>query len=252
MHTYEIMKLLRRYLSAFLALTLALLVVNRAMDGIGVPDIVLTDIEEVRCTPTVVLDAGHGGEDCGAIGVNGVYEKDLNLTVTRMLAALLRSAGYQVVETRTADALLYDPLTVGKGQKKTTDLYNRLHISESEESAIFVSIHMNSFTPSPRQSGVQIWYGPQEEASGMATLIKEYIDAHLEGNRSRKLMKSQGSNYLLDRSTHPAILIECGFLSNDDECRKLSEESYQKELSFVLFCAMIEVLNQYGGPYESA
>ena len=195
-------------------------------------------------TPVFVLDAGHGGEDCGAIGVNGVYEKDINLKITTYLSAELRLAGYTVVETRTNDALLYDPATVEKGHKKATDLANRLKIANETAGAIVVSIHMNSF-PQPSSRGLQVWYSiGASDASRLANGIQARVRDALQNENHRKAKETTGALYLLDHAEHPTVLIECGFLSNPEECARLTDDAYQKELSFVLFCAMMEYINQ--------
>lgn len=242
---YTFSKLFLRYCASFFAFILSLLVVMGA-----IKDTILleaTTASVASSLPVIVLDAGHGGEDCGAIGVNGVYEKDINFSITRGVAELLRGAGYYVLETRTDDALLYDPVTVEKGKKKNTDLYNRLQISERNTNALFVSIHMNSFPASPKQNGSQIWYSPNHPFSyEMAKLLRKYIVDDFALCNSRALMKSEGNLYLLDRASHPSVILECGFLSNPDECAKLSNEMYQNQLSFAIFCAMIEVIKLYG------
>lgn len=190
--------------------------------------------------PTVVVDAGHGGEDCGAVGVSGVYEKELNYKIATYLAAELRSAGCDVIETRTKDALLYDPATVEKGHKKLTDLSSRLAIASATPGAIAVSIHMNSF-PSPTSHGLQVWYSPgHESAKTLAEMIQKSVTEHLQPGNNRKVKASTGSMYLLDRAENPTVLIECGFLTNPEECAKLESEAYQKELSFVIFGAIME------------
>ena len=173
--------------------------------------------------PIVVLDAGHGGEDCGAVGVNGVYEKDLNFSICTYLAAELRSGGCRVIETRTNDALLYDPETVIPGHKKVTDLASRLEIASSYPGALVVSIHMNSF-PSPSSRGLQVWYSPSfEEARELAEGIQTSVKTTLQSENHRKPKGSAGSSYLLDRAENPTVLVECGFLTNPEECGKLSD-----------------------------
>lgn len=239
--------LVLRYTASLVAFMLSLSVVIGAMRDSELLESVTTLDESIEPAPVIILDAGHGGEDCGAIGVNGVYEKDINLAITTTLACLLRNAGYHVIETRTADALLYDPLTVEKGQKKNTDLYNRLKICEENKNSLLISIHMNSFTASPRQNGAQIWYATNHPFSyEMAKTLRRYIVDEFSLCNSRALMQTNGKLYLLDRATRPAVILECGFLSNADECAKLSDEKYQNELSFAIFCAMIEVIKLYG------
>ncbi len=191
----------------------------------------------------VILDAGHGGEDCGAVGLNGVYEKDINLAVTTLLASRLRAGGVEVVETRTEDRLLYDPATVTPGHKKSEDLANRAAIAARYEDAIFISIHMNSF-PTEKYSGLQVWYrNGDEDARLLAGEMQKTVKSQLQTENHRVIKPSNGTMYLLDHISCPSVLVECGFLTNRAECEKLSSEAYQKELSFVLFCVIMNYLN---------
>ncbi len=191
----------------------------------------------------VILDAGHGGEDCGAIGVNGVYEKDINLSMSNILASYFRAVGVFVVETRTDDKLLYDPNTVEHGHKKSTDLANRAKIADGYTNAVFISIHMNSF-PEEKYCGLQVWYqNKNTESERLATLLQGGVKTRLQPENNRKVKPSNGSMYLLDHVSCPSVLVECGFLTNSTECEKLSDAEYQKELSFVLFCVIMDYLN---------
>lgn len=193
---------------------------------------------------TVVIDAGHGGEDCGAIGVTGVYEKDLNYKIATYLAADLRSAGCNVIETRMSDALLYDPDTVEKGHKKLTDLANRLAIASATPDALVVSIHMNSF-PTPSSSGLQVWYAKGDPAArDMAERIQARVRERLQPDNHRQIKETTGAIYLLDRAENPSVLVECGFVTNPAECARLQDPAYQKELSFVIFGAIMEHIEQ--------
>lgn len=187
----------------------------------------------------VILDAGHGGEDCGAVGVNGVFEKDLNLSIAFCLRDLLVAAGVNVEMTRTEDRLLYTKEQDIKGQRKINDLKNRLLFTQSYEDAIFVSLHMNKFSQST-SFGTQVWYSDHDKAQDLAKRIQTNIKQNLQPNNYRKIKLCDSSMYLLYRSIHPSVLVECGFLSNDVECAQLCQSEYQKQLSFVLFCAIME------------
>ncbi|MBO5355278.1 MAG: N-acetylmuramoyl-L-alanine amidase [Clostridia bacterium] len=197
-----------------------------------------TSTEAVR-SPVIILDAGHGGEDGGATGTNGVLEKDLNLSMTRGLAALLRLAGYTVVETRTEDKLLY-PAGTQKGHKKQGDLSNRLAFTEQYPNSLFVSIHMNTF-PTPSCEGVQVWYSQNHEASKeFATAVQSEVTARLQPSNHRKIKAATSNIYILRHAKTPAILIECGFLSTPAECERLCDPLYRQELTLALFAAISE------------
>ncbi len=194
-------------------------------------------------SPVVVIDAGHGGEDCGAIGTNGAEEKDLNLGIAKNLEAILRANGIQTVMTRSEDVLLYDKNSDYHGQKKVQDLATRRSIAEQYDTALFISIHMNSF-PESQYNGLQVYYSPNHEASQtFAQDIQELTRRTLQGKNNRKIKASGEGIYLLDRLACPAILVECGFLSNDEECERLCDPVYRQQLSLVIALAILENLS---------
>ncbi len=189
----------------------------------------------------IIIDAGHGGEDCGAIGVTGVLEKDLNLAIANELGELFRKAGYAVVYTRTQDKLLYEEHENIKGIRKISDLKNRCKIAAEYPNALFVSIHMNSFS-NAKYSGLQVYYSPEsDESRSLASSVQESVKNSLQTENERKIKKGEGM-YVLENVDNSAILIECGFLTNPSECKKLSEKEYQKSLSFSIFCGIIEYI----------
>ena len=192
------------------------------------------DMTEV---PVIILDAGHGGEDGGATGTNGVLEKDLNLSLTRSLAALLRLCGYTVVETRTEDKLLYTEGTQ-KGHKKQSDLENRVAFAEKYPNSVFISIHMNTF-PTQSCEGVQVWYSQNDEQSKiLAQTLQQEVSMRLQPSNRRKIKAATSNIYILRHATTPAILVECGFLSTPSECERLCSPLYQKQLALT-FCAAV-------------
>ena len=186
---------------------------------------------------TVVIDAGHGGEDCGALSAAGLLEKDVNLAVAFALRDLLEANGIPVVMTRTEDVLLYDRGADYKGRKKVLDLAARLAVANETEDSLFVSIHMNAF-PQTRYSGMQVWYGTRDERSRDVAQSVQTAALALQPDNNRKI-KAAGSNiFLLDNLDTPAILVECGFLSNPEEASRLGDEEYQKQLAFIIFGAI--------------
>ena len=188
----------------------------------------------------VIIDAGHGGEDVGAVGVNGVFEKDINLEISRMMRDELAEKGYTVVLTRDDDRLLYTEEENIKGIRKISDLKNRVKIFNSYESAVVVSIHMNTFSSS-KYSGAQIYHSESEESRLLAERVRTSIKETLQPNNKRPL-KPSSDIYILKNTTCPIILVECGFLSNPEECEKLSQKEYQKRLSFSIVCGIIKYM----------
>ena len=193
---------------------------------------------------TVIIDAGHGGEDCGAIGINGVYEKDLNLEVALLLGGMLSERGYAVIYTRTQDRLLYTEEENIKGIRKISDLKNRCKIGAENPYAIFVSIHMNTYS-SPKYSGLQVYYGIKNDASyALSNSIQSSVKSELQETNGR-VVKAGGGIYLLENLDNVAVLIECGFISNEAECEKLCEKEYQKQLCFRIVCGIIDYTNSF-------
>ena len=196
-------------------------------------------ISKITEENVIILDAGHGGEDCGAIGVNGVYEKDLNFELAKELGNLLCEKGFAVIYTRSSDALLYTEKENVKGIRKISDLKNRCKIGAENPNAIFISIHMNSFGDA-KYSGLQVYYSERGEESRMlANSVQESVKATVQKENNRKT-KPGKNMYLLENLENTSILIECGFLTNKEECEKLCEKEYQKELSFAILCGIIE------------
>ena len=195
-------------------------------------------------SPTVIIDAGHGGEDGGAVGKNGILEKELNLLIAQDLRDMLKAEGITTVMTRESDVMLYDKNVNYKGRKKLLDLSARLKISESYEDCIFVSIHMNSF-PEERYSGLQVYYSPNHQNSLLlAESIQKNVSKHLQRENSRSVKKATSSIYILDRIQAPAVLIECGFISNYAECELLSSKEYRQKLTLLIFCGICEYISQ--------
>ena len=194
-------------------------------------------------TPVIVIDAGHGGEDAGAIAQDGSLEKDLNLKIAKCIQALCEINGNSAIMTREDDRLLYDyygELDDYTGKKKIYDLKNRVKIANEQHDAIFVSIHMNKF-PEPRYKGLQVYYSPNHPASqSYATLLQSYARTFLDPQNHRETKKADSAIYLLHRMPIPAVLVECGFLSNPEECARLNTAEYRKITAAVLTAALTE------------
>ena len=200
-------------------------------------EFVLTSSEST--SPLIVIDAGHGGEDVGAVGVNGVYEKDLNLQFALLLGEMLCEEGYNVFYTRTEDKLLYKEEENIKGIRKISDLKNRAAIVNEKMPVMFISIHMNYFSVE-KYSGLEVYYrlGDSESqmlAHDISSEVKLSVDSE-----NKRTPKGTEDLYLLKNTYCPAVLVECGFLSNGAECEKLCEKEYQKRLCFAIICGMIK------------
>ena len=192
--------------------------------------------------PTVIIDAGHGGEDGGAIGKNGAYEKDINLEIAKKLKSKLDALNIPCVLTRSTDILLYDRNTDYEGKKKKLDLLARKEFAEKYGDAIFISIHQNSY-PKEQYSGFQVYYSPNNDTSILiANLLEKSVSKALPEARCRPSKIGTSSIYLLDKLQCPAILVECGFISNQTECIRLCNEEYQNILCEAIVEGIIDFL----------
>ena len=224
------------YLKRFwpIYLVTAVLVITAVM---GTSDAVTTAAQNapVPRRHILVIDAGHGGEDGGAISCTGVLESQINLQIALRLDDLLHLIGYGTKMIRTTDTAIY---TEGHSlsQKKASDLRNRVKIVNETEDAILVSIHQNMF-PTEKYSGAQVFYNHVGDAKMLASQMqKAFIDTINPGS-NRQIKEAEGV-FLMEHSKNPGILIECGFLSNEEEEAKLCTAEYQLMLCCVITSAL--------------
>lgn len=191
---------------------------------------------------TIVVDAGHGGEDGGATGKSERPEKDINLAISKDLQQLLIASGYRVVMTRTTDTAISDNLN-SIHERKVSDIHNRMKIIESQGNCIFVSIHQNLFEQSQYQ-GTQVFYSKNTaESKELAESIKGRVVSLLQNDNTRATKPATSSIYLLWNAKVPAVLVECGFLSNEEEAVKLNQEEYQQQMAFAIYCGILDYCN---------
>lgn len=188
---------------------------------------------------TVVIDAGHGGEDGGTVSATGIVEKDINLAIAKKLKFFLESNGISVVMTRETDTLLYDRTADYRGRKKALDLAARKAIGDNTEHAVFISIHMNAY-PQTQYHGLQVWYSPNDPVSHeLADSIQNAVKQTLQPENQRQVKAATDNIYLLHHLQCPAVLVECGFLSNPEEAERLALEEYQNQIAFLIFTAIL-------------
>lgn len=212
---------------------------------VGVPD-KITDIVSANAenAPKIILDAGHGGFDGGAVALDGTVEKDINLKICLTLAEFLRFSGYDVIMTRSGDNSTDNIDSDKIASRKKSDLKNRLELMNENPDAVFVSIHLNKFTTSTA-SGSQVFYsGAKEESQVLGEKIQSAIVKLLQPENTRVNKKATTSTYLLYNATVPAVLVECGFLSNANDLQKLKDEVYQREMAFSIFCGITQYFTE--------
>ncbi len=196
--------------------------------------------------PTVVLDAGHGGEDSGAVA-NGLLEKDLNLSIALKLRDMLRTAGIPVVMTREEDISIGDHTAATVRERKNSDLKNRVSIINEDDQRLLVSIHQNKF-PQEQYSGTQFFYASQVAGSErLAEDMRKSVTGMLQPGNRRELKPAGNSIYILRQAKVPAVIAECGFISNAGEAARLSEEEYRQQMAFALFCGILDYLSDRQG-----
>lgn len=185
--------------------------------------------------PIVIIDAGHGGFDGGAVSDDGTVEKDINLSIALYLQEYLAIFNIKTIMIRETDCSVEDNGLNTIRQKKSSDLHNRMKIMEETDNAIFVSIHQNKF-PDGKYSGTQVFYSPKtkEESQVLAQTIQDYIVNTLQKDNTRQIKECGTSVFLMYNAVKPAVLVECGFLSNYEETNKLKTSEYQKKIAFCI------------------
>lgn len=172
----------------------------------------------------VLIDAGHGGFDGGAVATDGSCEKDYNLSISLILRDILKVCGISVVMTRETDTAL--------APKKSEDMRQRLALYEGAQSVI--SIHQNQF-PIPRYNGTQTFYSSQNvKSKALAEAIQSAVTQHIQPDNHRPVKAVENGVFLFNNTTASAALVECGFLSNETELQKLKTPEYQQQLSFAI------------------
>ncbi len=190
--------------------------------------------------PLLILDAGHGGQDGGAVAADGTNEKDINLSLTLTLDDLLRSLGFRTLLTRSDDTLHETPDATTVRERKVGDLRYRLQLTQEHPDSILISIHQNQFYD-PRYDGAQVFYSdnhPQSEA--LAQCLQESIVKTLQPDNTRRIKESGEEIFLLNQTKVPAVMVECGFLSNPEELKMLKNETYRKQLAATIVNGLLD------------
>ncbi len=151
---------------------------------------------------------------------------------------MLLTCGYDVIYTRTSDTGTEDNSNESISKRKISDLNNRLNIMEENPDGIFVSIHLNKFTATA-PSGAQVFYSSNNiKSRDLAVSIQNSIVSMLQKDNKRVVKKSDSSTFLLKKASIPAVIVECGFVSNAEELELLKDDNYQKQMAFAVFCGI--------------
>lgn len=200
--------------------------------------------EFVSSTPVanhvIILDAGHGNPDGGAVSTDGtVIESDINLSVVLKLQNLLESAGCKVLLTRSDENGIYESTAETIRAQKISDMKNRVKIANNSEAELFISIHMNKL-PQPQYYGWQSFYKNKDEISKkIAQNIQTSLNYFMKKENKREI-KSISKIYLTEHVEIPLVLIECGFLSNQEETELLKTDNYQDKLAWSIYIGIMD------------
>jgi N-acetylmuramoyl-L-alanine amidase len=190
---------------------------------------------------TIIIDAGHGGEDGGAVAQDGTMEKNLNLDIAFRLKEICELAGYAVCMTRENDRALS-----GESFNKNADMQARIQLAREHPDALFISIHLNKFAIE-KYNGAQVFYSSNNSQSiKLAQAIQTAIRHNLQPQNNRQIKSGDDNSILLRVIDSPAVIVEGGFLSNQEELARLKTETYRSQLAYCIFLGVIQYQQSIG------
>ena len=193
-------------------------------------------INNIQTKKTVIIDPGHGGIDVGTVGIDGSLEKNINLSISLDLYYFLMVSGINTVLTRDGD---YEMYRAGE-QRTKSDLYNRMDYINSVPNSILISIHQNHFE-NEAEWGTQVWYSPNDEISPtLADKILQSVKKNIQPENKRENKVSDNSYYILYKAQKPSVMVECGFVSNENENKRLQDKEYQRDMAYSILVGICE------------
>jgi N-acetylmuramoyl-L-alanine amidase len=208
----------------------------------GLREAVTVSAEETA-TQLIILDAGHGGTDGGAAGVDGTRECDINLQITLKIDAVLGLLGEETLLIRDMDTDLADSSANSIAQKKVSDIRNRVQLANSYPDGLLVSIHCNTY-PEQKYHGAQVFYGKVGASKHLAATLQDTLAAQVDPSNNRTAKQIASNVYLMNHIEIPGILVECGFLTNPDELQNLKSDAYQKRLAVAIAATVTNYLSE--------
>ena len=187
--------------------------------------------EELRLDIDVILDAGHGGMDGGAVSADGICEAPITLSIAKKTQALMGFCGIHALMTRSDEASLDYRPDAGARVNKNADLNARLNIARQYPHVPFLSIHLNQF-PQAQYAGAQVFYGDSGQL--LAASLQDCLRTILDPTNERVCKPAPEGVFLMKNITAPAVTIECGFLSNPEECGLLQQMDYQTKIALAI------------------
>ena len=193
-----------------------------------------SNIPVTHSLPILIIDPGHGGEDGGAVGIDGTVESQVNLEISQRAAEIAALIGWPVRMTRTEDVSIYDANAETLRQKKISDMKNRVSFCDEIENGVLISIHQNSLPQARTARGAQVFYYNEQQCLGLAQQVQCQLNRYFNTGREKQAKNIGSNSYLMKNASCPAILIECGFLSNQEECKLLQTKEYQNQIALVI------------------
>lgn len=194
----------------------------------------------------MIVDAGHGGEDGGAVGADGLKESDVNLSVALRLDLLLGLCGIPSKLTRDTDSIAYPDSATTTRQRKRADQEFRAALIRGTENAVLLSIHQNNYT-APGPKGAQVFYGHAPGSRQFAAVMQDMLSVRCGDHR--KAAPISDDIYLLRQAACPSILVECGFLSNPEELALLKTDTYRTKLALALAAGCLRQYRELEAAY---
>lgn len=234
-----------RIISSFIGLSFVLLIIFILF--LSKNQFKLTSAVPLSEKITVIIDAGHGGEDGGTSSSDGTLEKDLNLQIALKLRSMLEMSGYNTLMIREGDVQLGDTSLGTIRQRKVSDIRTRLKITEDNPQAILISIHQNHYS-SPTYKGLQVFFSPNNiNSKFLADCIQSKAVELIQNDNKRTIVQTGSNIYLLYNSTIPSVMVECGFMSNEEESKLLKDYYYQQKIAFSIMCGIQKYLEENNG-----
>ena len=189
----------------------------------------------------IILDAGHGYPDEGAISKDGTSESSINLDIVLKLQGLLEQSGCEVILTRSDENGIYDANSNSIKEKKISDLKNRVNLINKSNADLLVSIHLNKFSES-KYSGWQTFYRKKDDLSkNLAISIQKNLNLSIQKENKREALSIE-NKYIIDKTSIPISIVECGFLSNEEEANLLKTDEYQQKIAWGIYTGIMDYL----------
>lgn len=193
--------------------------------------------------PLLIIDAGHGGEDGGAVASDGTVEKEINLNIAEQVYSLSLLLGFDSLMTRCSDDALSDKTLSTIRERKMSDINARMKILSEHKEGCLLSIHQNQFADRTC-SGMQVFYSENNEMSQpLASSIQSYTINNLQKDNTRKIKPTTDDIYMLKHANNPAVMVECGFMSNENELQNLKNQRYGTKIAMCILFGVLDASN---------